>query len=342
MNPPGHSLLIRLKSIGDVLFTLPAVNMLRANFPESKLTFLTNKSCAPILKGFSQIDEVITIDRDIYRGKNLRAVCGTTLRLVQRLRREKFSLAIDFHGFGETALLTWLTGAPQRWGSVYKKTRRIAYTTGVYRTKPAHPIDWNRFILTECGLAPTPLENRFELPADSLHEAEEIFSRFECSREKQTVFIQPFTSDPAKDWPLEKYLDFARNARQQGAQVIFGGAGFERQRLSPAVAAGFPVSAGTQLLTTAGLMELSTLVIGGDTGLLHLAVALGKRVLMLMSANGQASAVPYGHPEWSLVPNAGGKLADIELRDLMNASNQALLELAQPSGNFDVQARQIV
>jgi ADP-heptose:LPS heptosyltransferase len=46
-----HSL-IRLKSIGDILFTLPAVNVIRENFPSAKIAFLTSKENAPLLQGF--------------------------------------------------------------------------------------------------------------------------------------------------------------------------------------------------------------------------------------------------------------------------------------------------
>src|ERR1017187_188309 len=63
-------LLIRLKSIGDILFTLPAVNAVRDNFPSAKITFLTSKENAPLLCGFRAIDDVIPLDRATLRSGN--------------------------------------------------------------------------------------------------------------------------------------------------------------------------------------------------------------------------------------------------------------------------------
>ena len=97
-------LLTRLKSIGDVLFTLPAVHAVRGHFPGAKITFLVSKENAPLLEGFRDVDEVIPLDRALYHRKNPLAIVPETLSLLRRLRREKFSLAVDFQGYGETAL----------------------------------------------------------------------------------------------------------------------------------------------------------------------------------------------------------------------------------------------
>ena len=55
-------LLIRLKSIGDVLLVLPAVHRVRENFPGAKITFLTSKENVPLLRGFREVNEIIELD----------------------------------------------------------------------------------------------------------------------------------------------------------------------------------------------------------------------------------------------------------------------------------------
>jgi ADP-heptose:LPS heptosyltransferase len=84
--------------------------------------------------------------------------------------------------------------------------------------------------------------------------------------------------------------------------VIFGGGPSDRDRLKPARAAGFPVAAGQPLLVTGGLMKLSKLIIGGDTGVVHLAVAMGNRVLMLMHRMDSGAPTPFGHDDWAVRP----------------------------------------
>jgi heptosyltransferase-1 len=74
MSQNENILLIRLKSIGDVLFTLPAVHRVRENFPGAKITFLTSRENAPLLEGFREVDEVITLDRARFQSGNPRAI----------------------------------------------------------------------------------------------------------------------------------------------------------------------------------------------------------------------------------------------------------------------------
>ena len=138
MDTNPNILLIRLKSIGDILFLLPAVHWIRENFPGAKITFLTSQENAPLLEGFREVDEVITLDRARFQSGNPAAILSEAFSLFRRLRGGKFSLVVDFQGYGETAWLAWLSGAPQRWGSVYGPGRRWAYTRGVTRNDSIH------------------------------------------------------------------------------------------------------------------------------------------------------------------------------------------------------------
>ncbi len=152
LNPsvPNHILLIRFKSIGDVVLTLPAVNAIRENYPAAKISFLTSKENSPLLAGFREVNDVITVDRAALRSGHPLKVAGEFFELLRRLRVGKFSLVVDFQGYGETAWLTRVTGAPQRWGSVYGPGRAWAYTRGIRRTDGLHLADWNLSLLERC------------------------------------------------------------------------------------------------------------------------------------------------------------------------------------------------
>lgn len=186
-------LLIRLKSIGDILFTLPAVHVVRENFPHAKLHFLVSKEHAPLLRGLLEIDEIIPLDRAIYRPGNLKAAVSSTFQLLRRLREENFSLAVDFQSYGETELLAWWSGAPERWGSVYHPTRVWAYTRTSLRGKTTHPAEWNLALLRHCGLPINEIRNEYHLPAEALDEGRRFFTANKLDENKPTLFIQPFT-----------------------------------------------------------------------------------------------------------------------------------------------------
>ena len=327
--PPGARVLVtRFKSIGDILFTLPAVHALRENFPGAQITFLTSREFGPLVGCFRDVDDILTLDRSTYRRGNLLRIVRETFSLLRLLRQKKFSLVVDLQGYGETALLTWLTRAPQRWGTVYQSTRGYAYTHGVRRDPAIHPDEGNLQLLQQCGLSIESVRNEFILPDDVLAEARKLFGELGLDAARPVLFIQPFTSSPRKDWPSENFLALANQCRNAGIQVLFGGGPGERPRLEPAARAGFPISAGAPLLVSAALAKLSTVVIGGDTGLLHLAVAMNKRVVFLVEASRYPNRFyPFRHPEWKIAPPNGEGISGITVPTVIDACKTAFAGL---------------
>ena len=320
-------MLIRFKSIGDILFTLPAIHVLRNHFPDAKISFLTSKENAPLIEGFRDVDEVLSIDRSIYHSRNPVAIFQETVSLLRRLRREKFSLVVDFQGYGETGLISRLSSAKNRWGSVYRPARGWVYTRAVKRDKAAHPADWNLSLLRQCGLSGGAIHNEFVVPEAALEEARRFLTRQGLDSGRPILFFQPFTSTPRKCWPLENFIALGNLWRNRGVQVLFGGGPADYAALAPARGAGFPVSAGVSLLVNAGLMKLCDLVVGGDTGLLHLAVAMNKRVIMLIHSAAQTRCHPFQHPNWVMHPAAGTDISRITVGAVMDASGRAFAEV---------------
>jgi ADP-heptose:LPS heptosyltransferase len=237
---------------------------------------------------------------------------------------------VDFQGYGETAWLARFTGAPQRWGNVYGPGRAWAYTRGVRREARLHPAAWNLSLLEQCGLRIDRAGNEFVLPADALDEAKNIFAANRLEGSRPTLFIQPLSSSPKKNWPLENYLAVAHYWHSRGRQILFGGGPADRAALEPARTAGFPVSAGPPLLVSVGLTKLSSFMLGADTGLGHLAVAGGKRVVMVMRGGRPGFCAPFRHPEWAVGPAPGTDIATLPVADVLAATEQAFSE---PAGN---------
>jgi ADP-heptose:LPS heptosyltransferase len=322
-------LLIRLKSIGDILFLLPAVHRVRENFPGAKIAFLTSRENASLLEGFQEVDEVIMLDRVRFQSGNPGAILSEAFSLFRRLRRGRFSLVVDFQGYGETAWLARLTGAPQRWGNVYGPGRRWAYTHGVTRNERIHHVDWYLSLLEQCGLPPGKMVNEFVLPKEALCEAQKFFVAHNLEAAKPVLFIQPFTSSPQKNWPLDRYLAVARHGRDRGLQILFGGGPADRAALEPVRRSGFPVSAGVPMLVTGGLVKLSSIILGGDTGALHLAVAMGKRVVMIGDSVASVKTHPFQHADWTITPPAGQIISSLETGLVIQACSHALNELSR-------------
>lgn len=323
---PQNILLIRLKSIGDVIFTLPAVNAVRDNFPSAKISFLTSKENAPLFAGFRAVDEVIPLDRAAIRDPNPLKSVPQFFGLLRRIRAGKFDLVVDFQGYGETAWLAWLSGARARWGSVYRAGSKWAYTLGVERADTMHHAERGLKILETGGLKVENIRNEYELPENFLAEARVWLAANQINPAAPLVYFQPFTSSPHKNWPFENYLALAKHCRERGVQVIMGGGLADRPQLERAKQIGCFVPEKLSRLADVGLMKLSTLVVGGDTGFLHLAVALGSRVVMLVEPVVSSNALPFQHSDWAVLPPPKLPVKKITFEKVVEAIGAALAE----------------
>jgi ADP-heptose:LPS heptosyltransferase len=326
----GKILLIRLKSIGDIVFTLPAVAQVRAAYPETRLAFLVSAELAPLLAGFRDVNEVIELDRNTFRKGSLKRKVSEAISLLRRLRGSRFSRTIDFQGYGETALLSWLSRAPERWGALYGRGRKWAYTRAVRRDSKLHPAEAHLAFLRACGLPASPVRNQFALPASAAQQAGDFLAAAGLIPQRPILLLQPFTSSPEKEWPLDQYLAIAQYWREREWQVLFSAGPGDQARLKPCRQQRFAVSAGVPLLVSAGLLNLAALAVGGDTGLLHLAVAMQKRVVMLMGNAGPGSCHPFGHPDWALAPAPGSPISALTFEAVNRACAAAAVEQGVP------------
>lgn len=311
--------------MGDVVFTLPAVNLVRENFPDAHITFLTAAENRAIVEQFDAVDEVLSLDRQIFKQRHYGKGCSMLYELLKKLRSSNFCLSIDLQSYGETALLTRFTGAKDRWAWVIgNKFRRHAYTQVTARSDRLHPVDINLEMLTQFGLKTAPVRNEIRLSSCGRDEACQFFKDHGLDINLPTFVIQSFTSAPHKNWPLENYLAVAEEWRNRGYQIIFSGGPREAQLLEPAKRAGFPICI-APIATVCWLMKLSRLVIGGDTGLLHLGVAIGKRVVVLMAPDGARTPIPYGHVKWVVWTPTGNDIKGITINSVNGAIEKALM-----------------
>src|SRR5262245_1741684 len=121
-------LLVRLRLIGDVVFTTPAIRAIRRQYPEARIAYVVEEEAAPVVRGNPHLDEVIVATSPHAPGR-LRA----DIALIRRLRRQNYDVAIDFHGGPRSSLVTWASGAPKRIGY------RVMGRSWMYTTRVARP-----------------------------------------------------------------------------------------------------------------------------------------------------------------------------------------------------------
>src|SRR4029453_9324482 len=104
---PIRILLVRLRLIGDVVLTTPAIRALRETYPDARLSYLVEPLSAPIVQRNPHLDEVI-----VAAAPDAPRRLRDDLKLAFDLRRRRFDLAIDFHGGPRSAGVRWAFRGP--------------------------------------------------------------------------------------------------------------------------------------------------------------------------------------------------------------------------------------
>lgn len=158
-------LLVRLRLIGDVVFTTPVIAALRKHYPDAHLSYVVEPAAAPVLSGNPHLDDVIVVPRR--RGV---ARVRDDLAMARQLRRGHFDIAIDLHGGPRSAFFTWMSAAPRRIGYSIAG-RRWMYTDVVHRAPdlaPRHSVLNQADLLKPLGVgACDPVREPLEMAEDA-------------------------------------------------------------------------------------------------------------------------------------------------------------------------------
>ncbi|MEO6259343.1 MAG: lipopolysaccharide heptosyltransferase I [Thermoanaerobaculia bacterium] len=280
-------LVIRLSAFGDVIHTIPAVVALRRALPSTEIAWAVE----PIYQELVEIVAAVkVIPAPLKRwGKNLLS-SRREIRAVTRQLREFAAgqTAIDFQGLAKSALVARVSGARERFGLHPESAReRIStwLTNRHVRIEPReHVIDWNLRLAREVApdLEPSPLVDFSPFASDPLGK----LAQFE-----RRIILLPAAGRPQKQWPAERFRELARRLGHR--TLVAWGPG--EQDLASQL--GAEMAPPTTLRELAHLLRNASLVIGGDTGPLHLAAALGTPVVGLYGPTDPRRNGPYGQLE---------------------------------------------
>lgn len=272
-------LLVRLREIGDVVFTTPAIRALRQRFPDAHIAYVVEPPAADVIRSNPNVDDLIVAPR-----RHLFA----DIALGRRLRASRYDLAIDFHGGPRASLLTWLSGAPVRVG--YQVAGRAwMYTTRVARPRelrPRHAVQNQWDLLAALGLpGPDATAWPVEMPADPAASATmaERLTRAGVPSTDRLVVVHVSAGNPFRRWPQQSFGTLvARLAARGGLRIVVTSGPSEREaarrvvddargRLAPADGDRVVDLGDFALDELRGLLDRASLYIGGDSGPLHVA-----------------------------------------------------------------------
>ena len=304
-------LLIRLRLIGDVVFTTPMPRALKRAWPGARVSYLVEEAAVPVVATNAAIDDLIVAPRT----RGLQRVVDDA-RLALQLRRARFDVVLDLHGGPRSSWLTLATGAPARIGYAIKG-RSWMYTTTVARPRelrPRHSVvnQWDLLEAIEgwpCGGA-DPVRDAVEMPLDPGTDAA-IDRRLQAAgvRPSHTLIVAHVSAgNPFRRWPEPAFTALLVRLVSADAsrRIIISSGPSDRAAADRIVAAARAqlgeAAGGIVDFGDFGLAELRALIgrsrlfIGGDTGPLHIAATTATPVVGLYGPTLPARSAPWRDP----------------------------------------------
>ena len=289
--------------MGDILHALPAVTALRQVHPNWVIDWVVEPRWRALLAADDAsgrgVDQPIVDRIHLAATKDWRraALSGRTLREIGELRSALrlggYDAVIDLQGAVRSAVVARLAGCKRVIGEdePREKIARLLFTERV-ATKGAHVIEQDLELATAIAgdeLTPVqpllPLDAKAEVWADAL---------FEDST--PAVLMNPGAGWGAKRWPVERYGEVAKGMRERGYRVLVNGGPGEEGLLETIekAAGGGTTPLQCSLPKLIAVTRRIRLAIGGDTGPLHLACALGRPVVGIYGPTDPSRNGPYG------------------------------------------------
>jgi lipopolysaccharide heptosyltransferase II len=282
-------LAVRFSSIGDILLTTPLLRAIRHRHPDSRITVLTKQAFAPLLSHNPHVNRVITLEQ----GRSLRS-------LASQLRAGGFSHRLDLHGSLRSLALRALV--PGRWASYPKhriaRTLLIRAKRDFYRDR--RPVPERYFSAAEdLDVSPDGRPPEFFLGAEAEDATLAWVRASGLISERPIVVLAPGAAHATKRWPLAHWRTLVDRLSADGFNVAVVG-GPDDRALGVALAGqGRPrvaTAAGIfGLQATGALLRRAAVVASGDTGVMHMATAVGTPVVALFGP----TVRPFGFAPYS-------------------------------------------
>lgn len=317
-------LIVRLGAMGDILHALPAVTGIRAALPEAAIGWIVEKRWAELLAAEGAdcipgavdrqrpvVNIVHAVDTKRWRGRFWSpSTAAEVLAALRPVRKIHYDIALDFQGSLKSAFFVAGSGAPVKSGFLdpRESAARFFYSQKISRPS-GHVIEQNHALAAESlKKFLGPRELNLLAPGLPYSPAAEAWAEATIKDLGIASFmlVNPGAGWGAKRWPAVRYGEVAQALAVHGLKTLVNAAPGEED-MAQAIVQASNGQAFAVACTIGQLLALSRrarLFMGGDTGPLHLAAALGVPVVALFGPTDPARTGPFGtralalrHPE---------------------------------------------
>ena len=302
-------LVVRLRLIGDVVFTTPVIRALRRHYPGAHLTYVVEPLAEPVVRNNPHLDEVLVapLRPGLARVRD-------DIAFARRLRRERFDIAIDLHGGPRSGWLTWASGAPTRIGYT-TRGRTWMYTHAVPRPAdlgPTHSVLKQWELLKPLGIdACEPGRDAVEMVEDraATTRLDQRLADAGINRSNPLIVLHVSAGNPFRRWPADSFatliVELSRRDPARRFIVLSGPSDVDaargiadqaRQRLGAGAAS--VVDGQFDVGELRALANRAAVYIGGDSGPLHIAATTHTPVVALLGPTLPERSMPWRDPRW--------------------------------------------
>lgn len=283
-------LIIRLSSIGDVLHSTPVAQALKTALPNCHITWLVGQVPSDLLSSNPYIDELYIWPRERWENHMRRGQFKEAWQLWKKLQfdlqAKKFHVVLDIHGLFLSGMIAAASKAPRRIGMGNTQELNWLFMNEIAPSLPqeVHVIQRYLSVLKPLGIHSIEYEMTLQLPTEVLTFASN-FLRSHGVKEKDTIIaLNPGTTWASKNWPTEYYTAVANALQNHGHILLCGGPAEELLGKAIEEQCKVPVINAinqTSLLQLAALISKCNVLVTGDTGPLHMGIALNVPTISL-------------------------------------------------------------
>ena len=288
----GRVLLVRLRSIGDTVLATPSLFALKRFLPHASVDILLEDWVAPVLDGFRHVDNVITLERKSTSART---------RVARELRANNYDVVYNLHGGTTATLLTRATGARHRVGyEAYQYARlhnHLAPSSSLlWGRGKTHSVEQQLALLGWTGV---PVSDR---PPTKLavtpEAAATVAARLEVAGLAAAPFavIHPAAAFATKQWAADKFGRVAEDLRSQGLPVVAITTPNEKpiiDEMNKTTAARAEAFTDLSLPEITALLARARVFIGNDSGIAHIAAAVGTPCVVIFGSSNTAHWRPW-------------------------------------------------
>ena len=285
-------LISRMSAIGDAILTMPVACALRQHFPDAYIAWVVEKKAAPMVRNHPAVDRVIEFHRGWF----------TSLSGIREarheLRQHRFDVSIDCQGLTKSALAGWLSGAGKRIGYAGPRGGELSRLLNNTLVKPvfSHLTDRSLELLIPLGITSPKVKWMLPIPEPARNWATRWRRSIPANR---LAVLNPGATAHSKMWEPDRFGATAQYLAQRygyHSVAVWGGA-HERAMAEQIVAHSqgtATLAPDTDLHHLAAMISTSDLFVSGDTGPLHIAVAVGTPTIGLYGSTRPGDSGPYG------------------------------------------------